>query len=81
MRKNIIKVIASVLFAIAAITVMGILAVAFDTFNIIIVALMMIVIIYSIIAIDYNDDEDSSIGVGVINGTGMLAMLLALFFI
>jgi len=81
MRKNIIKTIASVLFAVAAITVMGILAIAFTKFNIIIVLMLSICVIYATIVTDYNDNDDVLIGISVINGVGILALLFALFFV
>jgi hypothetical protein len=81
MRKNIIKVVASALFAATAIVAMGIFAIAFTKFNIIIVLMLSICVVYATIVTDYNDNDDVLIGISVINGVGILALLFALFFI
>lgn len=82
MRKNIIKVVASALFAATAIVAMGIFAISFTKFNVITVLMLSVAVIYSVIVIDYNDDDDVSIGISVINGVGLLSIFLfTLFFI
>lgn len=81
MRKNIIKVIASVLFAITAIITMGVFAIAFELYNILIVLSLLFVVIYVTVVTDYNDNEDVDIAMAAINGTAILSLFIAILYL
>lgn len=81
MRKNIIKVIASVLFAITAIITMGVFAIAFELYNILIVLSLLFIVIYVTVVTDYNDNEDVDIAMAAINGTAILSLFIAILYL
>lgn len=81
MKKNIIKVIASVLFAITAIITMGVFAIAFELYNILIVLSLLFIVIYVTVVTDYNDNEDVDIAMAAINGTAILSLFIAILYL
>lgn len=81
MRKNIIKVVASVLFAITAIITMGVFATAFALYNIVIALSLLFIVIYVTVVTDYNDNEDVEIAMAAINGTAILSLFIAVLYL